>query len=110
MDTKTNDGTTPLSSSPPNDSQDTDLSFVWPGIQKVCDTGKTSFWVILVFGGFVSLTVWKASSQIQVVHHGEREEVWMKFKRISLARLRSLLERRLGTPPSVEPFCSTKEP
>lgn len=79
----------------PKTTEEVDLSSVWPGIKKLCDTEKSSFWGFPVEDGFVSCTYWKATSQVRIVHHGVSEVVFMNFKRVSLARLHVLLKRLL---------------
>lgn len=75
--------------------EEADLLSVWPGIEKLCDTEKSSFWGFGVEDGFVSLTYWKATSQVRIVHHGVSETVFMDFKRVPFARLPGLLKRLL---------------
>lgn len=69
------------------------LSLVWPGIEKVCDTEKSEFWIVSLEDGYVSLTFWKSSGEVQIVHHGANEVVLMKFKRVNPDSLRKLLQR-----------------
>ena len=69
------------------------LSLVWPGIERVCDTEKSEFWVVSLEDGYVSLTLWKSSKEVQIVHHGANEVVLMKFKRVNPDRLRKMLQR-----------------
>ena len=71
---------------------------VWPGVRKVCDTGKSEFWVLPLDEGYVSLTLWNASLEVQVVYHGASEVVLLKFKRMTVERLKKLLRRLLEPP------------